>query len=324
MKRITLGGRRIRVPFFAATASDDENLWPWKRGVRPDAVLISYDVLRQKSQRTSQPLARTLAFSGLMIVDSGAYGTSHERDPAAVYGVQRAVGANLGVMLDQVALTTDSARLQWAAVNQTIRYARAIRRRHRRGMTLEAVVQGATPGQLATCSRRLGALHFDAYGIPLSMQSKYRHYVAAVERVAYAMSGLPPNAKIHALGCGSRTLMAILTAIGVTIFDSGSYYLRATYGENIKSVTMCALGQPRGKAACKGCLEQRPPGRTLAARTDRNLHEILKEMTRIRCALEESQMNEYLERRLTKKVFRKVAQAVELLYPFRRLRAEVP
>jgi queuine/archaeosine tRNA-ribosyltransferase len=118
--------------------------------------------------------------------------------------------------------------------------------------------------------------------------------------------------------------MGVLTAMGVTIFDSASYYLRATYGENIKSVTMCALGKPRGKTACKSCLEERPPGRTLVARTDRNLHEVLKEITRIRCALEESQMDEYLKRRLTKKAFGQVAAAVERLYPFRRLRGRLP
>lgn len=320
MKRVLLGGLRVRVPFFAATASDDQRLWPWARGLRPDAVLFSYDMLRRRRRRASQRLTRTLGFRGLAIVDSGGYGRSTETDPTAVYRLQRTVGANLGIALDVGAAYRDPARLQWASVRRTIQHARAMRPRLRGTMALEAVVQGATPGQLASCSRALGALRYDVYGVPLSQQSKYRRYGAAVKRVAYAMSGLPPNATVHALGCGSRTLMAILSAVRVSIFDSTNYYTQALRGESLKSITMCALGTPQGKPECRLCLEERPRARTLEERADRNLHEIQKEMTRIRCAIEESQLNEYLARRLSKKVFREVAQAIEELSPFRKLR----
>jgi len=319
LKRIRLGGRRIAAPFFAATASDDERLWSWKRGVRPDALLVSYDVLRLQRQRTTTPVARTLDFDGVVIVDSGGYGKSTEKDPAAVYRVQRTVGATLGVTLDRIPYTTDSPRVQWAAVNETVRNARLIRRRHRGRMALEAVIQGATPAQFADCGRRLAALRFDVYGVPVSMQSKYRRYAAAVERVAHAISALPSKATIHALGCGSRTLMAILSYIGVTIFDSRSYYQQAMYGENIEGVTMCALGTPRSKPTCGACLDRRRPGRTVEARTDYNLNETVKEMIRVRCALEESMMEEYLQRRLGKKAFNEISLLIERLTPARRL-----
>lgn len=318
LSRIRLGGRRIGTPFFAATAADDDRLWPWKRGARPDAVLVSYDVLRLGPQRTTTPVARTLDFTGVVIVDSGGYGTSTEKDPAAVYAVQRTVGANLGVALDRIAFTTDSPRVQRAAVNETVHNAALVRRRHRGAMALEAVVQGVTPRQFADCGRRLAALRFDVYGVPVSVQSKYRRYVAAVERVAHAMSAVPPKATIHALGCGSRSLIAILSYMGVAIFDSRSYYQRAMYGENVKNVTMCALGTPRGKPACGACLDRGRPGRTLETRTDYNLNEIRKEMIRVRCALEESMMEQYLRRRLGKKLFQQISSVIERLAPARR------
>jgi queuine/archaeosine tRNA-ribosyltransferase len=310
MKRLALGGQRVGVPLFAATASDDERLWPWKRGISPDAVLISYDVLKKRSERLSRPLSETLDFKGLTILDSGGYGASTETSAAAVLRLQRAVTANVGITLDRVALTTDAPRTQRIAVAQTVRNARAARRYHGQ-MALEAVVQGATPKQLADCSRQLGKLDFEVYGVPVSMQSKYRRYRAAVERVAYATSGLPRKAPIHALGCGSRTLMAILSAVGVKLFDSRSYYQRALYGENIRSVTMCALGKPLGKKECATCLKQHPPGRTPAARADHNLHEIQKEICRIRCALENSATDEYLQRRLSKSLLHDLASTIE-------------
>lgn len=311
--RVRIGRRRLAAPFFAATASEDDRLWPWTRDVRPDAVLVSYDVLKMNPQWTLMPVARTLRFRGFSIVDSGGYGVSTEKDPAAVYRVQRAVGADLAVALDKVALSTDSTRAQRAAVKQTLRNARAVRRGHRGATALEAVVQGVTPSQLSACAEGLARIGFQVYGVPVSMQSKYRRYAAAVERIAHAASGLPPRAMLHALGCGSRTLMAILSYVGVTIFDSRSYYQRAMYGENIRSVTLCAVGEPRGKAACASCLQRRKPGSTAQGRTDYNLSEILKEICRIRCALEESRMEQYLARRLEKKVAGTVLPLIDKL-----------
>jgi queuine/archaeosine tRNA-ribosyltransferase len=305
---------------FAATAADDERLWSWRRGVRPDAVLISYDVLRLGPGRLSAPVRTTLGFGGFVIVDSGGYGTNSEQRPTAVYAAQRAVGADLGVALDRVALSTESSRLQWRAVNDTVRNAQAIRRRHRGRMALEAVIQGATPAQLEACGERLARLRFQAYGVPVSMQSKYRRYAAAVERVLHATAHLPPTAVVHALGCGSRTLIAILSAFGVTIFDSRSFYQRAIYGENIEGITMCALGTPKGKPACGACLQRTKPGRTLQGRVDHNLQETLKETIRVRCALEESALEGYLRRRLGKKLFAEIALVVERLAPLARRR----
>jgi queuine/archaeosine tRNA-ribosyltransferase len=320
VKYLTLGGRRMRTPFFAATVSEDPRLWPWRRGLQPDALLVSYDVLGREPGGWTAPVARTLDFERCVIVDSGAYGASSETRPTAIDDVQQAVGANVGVVLDKVALSSDPRRRQWEAVRRTIRNAMQIRRRHHRTMSLEAVVQGATPDQLHRCARALAALGFAAYGVPVSMQSKRRNYAAAVERVASAAAGLPSNAAIHALGCGSRTLMAVLSYIGVTSFDSRSYYQRAAYGENFTSVTMCAAGEPRNNPGCDACRSRRPPGRTLETRTDHNLDEVLKEIQRIRCALQVSRMESYLQRRLSKRLFSELSLLIERLAPHRRLR----
>jgi tRNA-guanine family transglycosylase len=310
MKFASINHRRVRVPFFAATAADDERLWPWRRNTQPDAVLISYDVLRLDKERLKRSLAKTLSFRGFTIVDSGGYGTSRETNPLAVYELQKEVKCQLGVLLDKVALTTDPPRVQRAAIDQTIRNARKVRRRSRGAIALEAAVQGASPRQLAACARQLSALKFDVYGVPVSMQSKYRRYRAALERVATVKSALPPDSTIHALGCGSRTLIAILSALGVRIFDSRSYYQRALYGENLESVTMCSLTRPKKTPECTACLERRPPGRNLQERVDRNLHEMQKEILRVRCALGESEMEQYLRRRLSKKLFAEVLPVI--------------
>jgi hypothetical protein len=69
---------------------------------------------------------------------------------------------------------------------------------------------------------------------------------------------------------------------------------------------MCAQGTPMGKTACKDCLARSRPGRTVAARADHNLNEIMKEVIRIRCALEESNIDEYLRRRIGMKLFKQI------------------
>jgi tRNA-guanine family transglycosylase len=292
---------RPAAPIFAATVADDERLWPWTRGIHVDALLISYDILKLDARRLAQPLSKTLNSRVFTIVDSGGYGVSTETSATAVYKTQRAVGARLGIMLDRVVLSSQSPRTQKKAMDWTVRNAQLIKRKHRGTMELEGVIQGASPKQLAECGKRLATLQLDAYGVPLSAQSKYRRYSAALERIAHASSSLPPHARIHAMGCGSRTLMAILAAAGVTLFDSRSYYQRALYGENIESITMCALKRSTGSKECKTCMEKRSPGKTLQARTDYNLFEIGKEMSRIRCALRADAMDDYLQRRLKKK-----------------------
>jgi queuine/archaeosine tRNA-ribosyltransferase len=150
------------------------------------------------------------------------------------------------------------------------------------------------------------------------MQSKYRRYAAAVERVVHATAALPPTAVVHGLGCGSRTLMAILSALGVRIFDSRGYYQRAMYGENIETITMCALGTPRNKPTCGVCLTRNLPGRTFEGRVDHNLKETLKEIIRVRGAMEESAMESYLRRRLGKKLFAQMQAVITRLAPLMR------
>ena len=306
MRHFLLGGKRVKAPFFAATVGSNRRFWSWTRGVKPEALLVSYDVLGGKRANAKEPLTKTLEFDGLVIVDSGGYGISTETDPLAVYRLQRAIGANVGVVLDELPSAADSSRGQWASVRQTLANAQLIHRRHRGKMALEAVVQGVTAAQRVRCGADLVALGFHVYGVPVSAQARYRHYVPAVERFTESVGSAPPNAHLHALGCGSRTLIAILSALGATVFDSRSYYQRAMYGENLDSVTMCAVGKPRGKPECADCLKRNQKGRTLESRTDYNLKEISKEILRVRCALEESVMPTYLERRLGKQLFKRI------------------
>jgi hypothetical protein len=306
MKHVLLGGKRMNVPFFAATVGSNRRLWPWTRGVKPEALLISYDVLGGKRANAKEPLTTTLEYDGLVIVDSGGYGTSIETDPLAVYRLQRAIGASVGVVLDEFPSAAESSRRQWASVRQTLANAQLIHARHRGKMALEAVVQGATAAQRVRCGTDLVALGFQIYGVPVSAQARYRHYVPAIERFTESVGSAPANSHLHALGCGSRSLIAILSALGATLFDSRSYYQRAIYGENLDAVTMCAVGKPRGKPGCADCLKRNPKGQTLESRTDYNLKEIQKEIFRVRCALEESVMPAYLERRLGKQLFKRI------------------
>src|SRR5258708_37112242 len=121
MKSVSLGGRRVGVPFFAATVSADDRLWPWKRDIHPDALLISYDVLLAGSRWAPIPVNQSLGFGGLIIVDSGGYGRSTETDAGAVYQLQRKVRANVGVILDKAPSASDSRKVQQITLQTTLR-----------------------------------------------------------------------------------------------------------------------------------------------------------------------------------------------------------
>lgn len=298
MRRLRLGAWAAEAPVFAATVPADRRLWSWTRGVVPGSLLVSYDVLRANPALLEGGLHRALHFRGPVIVDSGGFGAAIETDPLRVYRLQRSAGADLGIVLDRVAPPGAPPAWQRAGVRTTIANARRVVRANHHRLALEIVVQGGTPRQLEECGRAVGAFRTPFYGIPLSAEAKRRRYEAALARVLHARRHLPRASALHGLGCGSRTLTAILAWAGVRVFDSRAYYQRAIYGENIASVSMCALGRPRHKPACEACLARARPGRTLEGRTDHNLREMLRELTRIRCAMAEGAMEDYLARRV--------------------------
>ena len=220
---LRLAAHTLRPPTFAATIARDRSSWTWTRGVIPDAVLVSYDVLKPWHEAHDRDLQATLGFQGPIIVDSGGYGASVERDPRAVTAFQAAVGADLAVVLDARPSAAMSSRQQLVVLRRNAVWLRDAKEQAPR-IRHEAVVHGLDVRQYQYAANLLATEAPAVYGVPVSDESRRRRYEQAVSRVLAIQERLPPRASIHALGCGSRTLMSLLAGVGVELFDSTSYF----------------------------------------------------------------------------------------------------
>jgi queuine/archaeosine tRNA-ribosyltransferase len=296
--QLQLGRSRLRLPQFAPTVFLDQSTWFWQQGLSADVMLVSYDVLARRPSLLQEPLRKTLGYAGRVIVDSGGFGRGSGVTARRLYDVQRRIKADLAVILDEVPLLSMSRREQERVVAVNVRDARSIARGHRSSMQLEGVIHGVTPFQQQNTARALAASGIRVFGVPMSGYSKHRQYAQAVDRFLVARRALPREAVIHALGCGSRTLMGLLTYFGADLFDSSGYFRTASYGKKLSPITMCVLGKPVGKTDCTLCLSKQSVVRTTKDRVRHNLLETLKEAARLRCACEHRVLDEYLRERL--------------------------
>jgi 7-cyano-7-deazaguanine tRNA-ribosyltransferase len=304
------------LPVFAATIFIDKKTWFWKYGLPQEALLISYDVLLDRAEFLNRPLADTLRFSGLIVVDSGAFGRTGAADAETIYEGQYRVRADIAVALDHVASQSSDPTEQWNHVRNTVaNAAKAARLNGKRPLAIEGVVQGATTSQRTWCARQLSGLNLRVYGVPVSHFSKYRQYDEAAKRVLEAISILPRKSLVHAMGAGSRTTMAVLSYFGADIFDSTSWFSVAAQGEKLKPVTLCIFDRPKGKPECDLCQSSHGRVRSTQGRARHNLLEIFKEMTRIRCAQEEGVMRHYLDLRLQPSSLKRLAVLLDTHRP---------
>lgn len=307
-----IAGKRVDLPIFSPTVFLHRKSWFWKLGSKSQILLMSFDVLgKSKLLSGSANIHRALDFDGVVILDNGAYGENVETDPKELFARQIRLRPDVAIVLDRPPANVASTVEQWRMVRQTIENARAIKPLRRpEGMWLEVVVHGVTDKQIEYCSTALSKLHFPIYGIPVSNFSKSRKYCDAANRALAVTKNLPRGCVLHFLGCGSRTMMALLSRFGPAIFDSSSYFMLAASGEQYKNVVMCT-GEPDDSAECRFCQTRTVKGRTIAARVENNLIEINKEIVRIRCAKKRHQLQRYIHLRLGDRITTQLKKVID-------------
>ncbi len=291
----------------------DENTWFWKKDIRADGVLISYDVLQSKAGllNPKTDIKKFLGFNGFVIIDSGAFGSSVETDPIVVYETQKRLNPDIAILLDKIPAKNSTPQSEKKDIDTTLKNASIVKRINRGKIFLMAVVQGNDIKKLEYCAKNLAELNFKMIGIPLSGFSKHRQYEAALMKVAVIKKYFKKGTILHALGCGSRTLIAILSSMGVRFFDSSSFYKAAMMGEAVKEVTFCSVNKPNSKIECKTCLKKQSAPKNFTDKSNYNLREIFKEVQRCRCAIDLGLMDEYLQKRLSKYVYKKIRKHIQ-------------
>lgn len=310
MKRIM----KDRTLMFYPSVGLDKATWFWKNGITAEGLLISYDVLLKistsKSATRDSDVRTILGFDGLVVLDSGAFGKSVEKDPVVVYERQKKLMPEIAILLDEIPSMRYSQEAERQAINTTIQNARRIKKLNKGELMLMAVAQGNSERLLKSCSTRLNAMGFNIIGIPLSHYSKYRQYAQAINKVKSLQSFFPQDTTFHGLGCGSRTMIAILAHFGVRFFDSSAYYKTALHGNAVKPISLCSINKPGSRKECGDCLFKQRKPTSFKSIANYNLRETMKEVQRSRCALDEGKMKDYLLARVEKASLKKIAHLI--------------
>ncbi len=248
---------------------------------------------------------RLLDFPRTVMTDSGAY-------QAHVYGevdvtnrevieFQRAIGSDLGTMLDPFSEPEhDRARAE-ADVEETLRRAREADGL-RGGMALVGAVQGGLHEDLRErCAREVSSLGISVAAVggvvPLLEAYRYRDLVRVL---VAAKKGLDPSRPVHLFGAGHPLVFPLAALLGCDLFDSASYAKYARSGRMLfPQGTRRASELEESPCLCPVCSqhtigELREDGRLLA---EHNLHVCYGSIREVRDAILSGELWELVERR---------------------------
>lgn len=147
-------------------------------------------------------------------------GSSHFFTPERVVSLQRQLGSDIAMVLDECTAYPCTWPEAFAAVERTSRWAARSRHVHTSpGQLLFAIVQGSTYADLRQRSAaELAALEFDGYAIGGLSVGEPRSLT--LEMLGVATATLPPDRPRYLMGVGSPLDVVACVDYGVDLFDS--------------------------------------------------------------------------------------------------------
>jgi len=191
-----------------------------------NAYILGKGALREPVLR--QGVHGLLDFPRAIMTDSGAfqshvYGDVEVTNPEVI-GFQRAIGSDLGTMLDPFSEPEHPLARAQADVDETI--ARAKEAVALRGeMDLVGAVQGGLHEPLRErCAREVSSLDIAVAAIggvvPLMESYRFRDLVRVI---LASKKGLDPSKPVHLFGAGHPLVFPLAALLGCDLFDSAAY-----------------------------------------------------------------------------------------------------
>lgn len=253
-----------------------------------------------------------LKYDGPVATDSGGYQIlrygSVRVSPEEIVRYQDAIAPDIATILD-VPTGIHSTREHAAeTVRITLERAQqAVKLRSNPDVMWCGPVQGGLFLDLvAECAREIGNLDYQlhAVGSPVELLEGYR-YSELVELVMTAKQNLPLQRPVHLFGAGHPMMLGLAVAMGCDLFDSAAYVLYARDGRYITSEGTLHLDElscfPCECPICAGNspeeLLRAPPEERVRLLAKHNLHVTFGEIRRIRQAIVEGRLWEYVQLR---------------------------
>ncbi|MCE4600053.1 MAG: tRNA guanosine(15) transglycosylase TgtA [Desulfurococcales archaeon] len=252
-----------------------------------------------------------IGFDGVVMTDSGAYQMLEygdvDVDQETIIKYQVDISTDIGVILDVPTGKTDYDSAK-QSVEKTIQRAReAVELIKDTEQVWVLPVQGAGYSDLIEESSKHArelSIHYGMLGIGgLTEHMESYDYLTVIKTIYSAKRLLPGGKPVHLFGAGHPLVIALAAALGVDTFDSASYILYARddryiteYGvEKLDRLEyfpcncpVCTRYSPRELME----MDKRERTRLLAIH---NLHVIRKTIERVKQAIKEGRLWEYLE-----------------------------
>jgi len=268
-----------------------------------NAYILGQGELREKVLH--EGVRTFLDFPGAVMTDSGAFQSHVYGDVrvtnAEVIEFQRAIGSDLGTMLDPFSEPEHDHARALADVEETVRRA-AEADRIKGDLALVGAVQGGLHEDLRErCAREVSSLGIAiaAIGGVVPLLESYRF--ADLARVILASKrGLDPSKPVHLFGAGHPIVFPLAALLGCDLFDSASYAKYARDGRMMfPDGTRRAADLVDAGCACPACASHGIEG---VARDERllaehNLRVCFAAIGEVRRAIAAGELWELVERR---------------------------
>jgi len=285
-----------------------------RREFGADLVITNaYLILRHFGQEAARRgVHGILNYDGPIMTDSGGYQILRYGEigvcPEEIISYQDAIAPDIATILDLPTGARVSREHAVETVRVTLERARqAAEIRSNPKVAWCGPVQGGTFLDLvAECATEVGKLDYQlhAIGSPVELLENYR-YAEIVDLVMMAKQHLPLDRPTHLFGAGHPMVLALAVAMGCDLFDSAAYVLYARGGRYMtqnKTLHLDALTFL--PCECPICTEHSleeiknaPPEERVKLLAKHNLHVTFGELRRIRQAIIEGRLWEYVEMR---------------------------
>ena len=255
---------------------------------------------------------KILGFPGVVMTDSGAYQILTYGDVEVtneeIIKYQEKINTDIATILDLPTGWRVSLEHAKYTVEETFRRAKNLETlKSRRDIAWVGPIQGGCYIDLVrTSAKRMGSLPFDihALGSPTPIMEQYL-FSTLVDMIIAAKMNIPVNRPFHLFGAGHPFMFSLVIALGCDLFDSAAYSLFAREDRYLTDYGTIRLEElDYLPCSCQVCVKREPKELREMPKNERerelskhNLYVCFAEIKRIKQAIIEGRLWEYMEMR---------------------------
>ncbi len=305
-----------------------------------EALITNAYILKKQRDKEAieKGIHKLLDFDSVIMTDSGAYQIlTYGRvdvSPAEIANYQEQISTDIATILDIPTNWNVSRKHAEKTVSETIKRAKELAEiKIRDDILWVAPLQGGQHLDLVAYSaKEMGKLPFQihALGSPTTIMEQYLFDILA-EMILTAKMNMPLQKPLHLFGAGHPFMFALAIALGCDMFDSAAYAIYARENRYMTEYGTSRINELEYfPCSCPICTKNTPkdvmevpPKKRQELLAKHNLHASFAELRRVRQAVVEGRLWEYLEIRAHShpsllqalKSFRKYSEYIEHYSP---------